>query len=226
MGMPIFGDGRIINQPTKDLYLGSDTEFVHIFDLQAPASKNRMFIGIHVFNPSSTARIEIVGGAADEVGPPHDIVIPPLTFLTFDLMTFGIGARDLSKGIRIDYIRAKLNLAAGVLGSATIDYSGSGQPSDGELVNVNGKVYEFSDDQSKVPANDFRVDIGASADITWTALDVTIDTGLDIVTLTSNYGGVLGNDIPISDGATPTGAVFSGNTAGGSGGVQPTIHIW
>jgi hypothetical protein len=105
------------------------------------------------------------------------------------------------------------------------------------LVDVNGKIYEFSDDNSKDPANDVKVDIGASDDDSWTnfvnavlaneqAILPSIDTGANVVTLTSRYGGAFGDGLVVADGATPTGAVFSGNTAGGTGGVAAIFNIW
>lgn len=240
MGFPIYADGRIIDQPTKDLILGSAVNFVHIYDLASPLAVDRMFVGIHIFNPSAAQRIEIVGGAADASGPPFDIVVPPLTFLTFDLMTFGIGARDGSKDIRIDFLRAKLNNSAGILARSTINYGGSGNPSDGEKLLIHDKIYEFSNDQSKDPSSDVIVAIGGTDDITWTnlrdavnaseqALNALIDTGGNFVTLESNYGGTLGNGIIVADGVPGTGAVISGNLGSvtpGSGGVTPNIHIW
>jgi hypothetical protein len=214
--------------------LGS-TSFVDVFDLTAPIYAGRSFIGMSVHNPSSGSRIVIGFGKAFNTD--QDLVIRPNSTFVLDAMNFGPVTNDQSKGENTTHIRAALDVAQGTPASATIGYGGSGNPTDGMLVNINGKIYEFSDDNSKNPANDVKVDIAASADLTWQnfvnevlaneqALLPTIDTGADTVTVTSRYGGAFGDGLVVADGATPTGAAFSGNTSGGSGGVPAIINIW
>jgi hypothetical protein len=238
--MPIFATGDVIAQPSKTFSVGRSDQYVDVYRLLDPNVENRMFIGIHIFNPSAAQTVQIVG-VPDGISPVKpDISCPPLTFLTFDLMTFGIGARDMTKGERIDFIKAKTTNPVGTFSSATIDYSVSAQPATGERINVAGYIFEFADDLSKDPSSDFIVTIGATADDSWNNMASVINSsinevrasnnpGIDLLTIEANYPGLMGSDIVVADGATPTGATFSGNTgtvAVGAGGVEPTIHIW
>jgi len=225
MGVPLVSDSTI---------LGSATKYVDIFDIsQYPG---RVFHGIMIENPSGVARVEL--GFTDAFGTDKSISIGPQALFTFDQQTFGSGFNDKSIAKEVTRIRAKLSLAVGVLATGTIDYSISGQPVNAMTVEINGTVYEFAGDASADPGR-VRVDIGVDADASYTNLinainafdqsvTASIDTGLDVVTITSNYGGTMGNAIAINDGGVnPTGATFSGATlAGGSGGVTPIIHIW
>jgi hypothetical protein len=238
MGMPILADGAIIGQPTKRLILGRSDVFVDIFDLTQPPVQTRMFVGIHVANNSAASEIQIVGGEAGVTSVHGDIIVPTQSFYTFDKMTFGSGARDFTKDVRVNVLRARLSAAAGVDASATIIYTVPGQPADQDTLTIHDKIYEFSNDESKQPGNNVLVAIGGSADATWTnltnainaneqAVRASIVVGTDTITIESNYGGTLGNGIVVADGTT--GATFSGNlgsVAVGTGGVQPLIHIW
>lgn len=226
MGFPI---------PLNTIYLGSATKFVDIFDLSLPKYSLRAFTGISIRNPSASSSIILAFG--QDFADTPSIIVEPQQYFTFDQLTYGASVFDDSDLVYCTKIRAKLDLAQGVFASATIGYGVSGNPTDQMTVEVNGKIYEFSADASKDPGSHVLVPIGASADLTWTsfrdeinaneqALTASIDTGTDVVTLTSNYGGSSGDGLVIVDGASPTGAVFSGNTAGGSGGVLPTFHIW
>ena len=107
---------------------------------------------------------------------------------------------------------------------------------DGQTVDVGGTIYEFSDDES-VPDGRRYVAIGASEDDSWnnfaaavTSFDQNVrasnNPGANTVTIESNYGGDYGDGYVVADGPTPTGATFSGNLAGGSGGVAVLVHIW
>lgn len=218
----------------SSLLLGVN-KFVDVIDLSLAKYEERIFHGIMIENLSSSFSMSVSLG--ESFSTDEDLVIQPSKGYAFDGLLFGPNEKELSKDQLVTKIRARINGTVGTAASATIDYSGSGNPSDGETVNVNGKVYEFSSDASKTPSNDYLVTIGGTADTSWTnfmnqvnakeqALTVTIDTGTDTVTLTSNYGGAYGDGLVIADGATPTGAIFSGNTAGGSGGVGLICHVW
>lgn len=226
MGVPI--------PSAEGLLLGPD-RFATIFDLTVEAMFARVFIGLSIQNPSTSA--SIILSIAEPFSQQRDIVCPPNQFFTFDNLTFGPGIIDDTTGKRCNAVRAKLSFAQGVDSSATIDYSGSGNPTDGMLIEVDGKVFEFSDDLSKDPVHDALIPLGATADDSWTyacnvinntiqGVTATIDTGTDIVTISSNYGGAFGDGVVIQDGSVPTGATFSGNTTGGSGGVPAIFHIW
>lgn len=228
------GQGIPIATPNA-FRLGSATDYLDVFDLTPSKFQKRSFDGIMIHNPSSGSRIILsLGGASDT---DEDIIVRPQSTVTLEGMMFGPLTVDEVKDKRVTHVRAILDVAQGTPASATIDYSGSGQPSDQETVDINGLTYEFSDDQSKDPANDVLVNIGASADDSWTNLvnaiiandrDITssIDTGTDIVTLTAIRGGTYGNGLTVADGSNPTGATFSGNLTGGVGGVGAIIHIW
>jgi hypothetical protein len=211
--------------------IGSSTKFVDVFDLRDDSY--RTMIGISIFNPGSYDMILSIGKAFSEH---RDIVVPSQQFSTFDNITFGDGASDNASDENLSHIRAKMGTDEGTFATATIDYSGSGQPANGQLVNIGPYVYEFSSDENVNDGNTY-VEIGVSADDSWTnlvnainvkdqAVTASIDTGLDVVTITSNYGGDYGNGYVVADGASPTGAVFSGNLAGGIGGVAAVVHVW
>lgn len=230
---------RAMGQPiasAEGFSLGSNVSFVDIFNLENQSFFARAFTGLSIQNPSASNHIIL------SIGQPFStyrhVVCPPQQFFVLDNLTFGPGIIDDTTGEKATRVRAKLqDVQEGTFATATINYSGSGQPSDQMTVEVNGLIYEFSDDLSKEPGSSVRVPIGVDADATWTnfvaaiianeqALTPSIDTGADIVTLTSNYGGAYGDGLVIQDGATPTGATFSGNTAGGTGGAVPIFHIW
>lgn len=226
MGLPI---------PKDEILLGSDQKYVDIYDLSAQNYSPRAFTGMSVVNPSGVSKIYIAMGG--DFSENKVLIVSPQQFFTIDNLSYGPGIFDDSSGLRVTKIRAKLEISEGVFASATIDYSGSGNPVDGMTFDINGKIYEFSADMSKDPGNNVLVPISGSGDATWTtfmtkvnaseqAVTATIDTGLDIVTITSNYGGAYGDGLVVADGAVPSGAVVSGNLAGGSGGLNPIFHIW
>lgn len=217
--------------------LGLDDVMVDVWDFTksingaAPDKfENRSFIGLSVYNPSETAEIHIaMGDAFENVA---DIIVPPDGYFTFDNMSFGPAIADNTYGVKVTHIRAKMSAQSGTKASATIEYSGN--PSDGETFEIGDKTYEFSADQSAAPGN-IKIDILGSEDLTWAeAVDVinandqavtaSIDTGTNTVTITSNYGGAEGNGYVVVDG--DTGATFSGNLSGGTGGESPIFNIW
>ena len=224
MGIPIVKDSII---------LGSATKWVDIFDISAYS--NRAFIGMMIYNPSATLDLKLA--LTDAFGTDHCITAKPQQLMVFDDLSFGPGFSDIALAKAVSKIRGILSSASGTLASMTITYAAS--PANGKCVKLNGIVYEFSSDQSVAPGR-IKVNIGVSADDTWTnlvtavnatdqSLTLTIDTGTNVVTVTSNYGG--NSLIPTVDGdeggANTTGETFSGaTTSGGSGGVTPTIHIW
>jgi hypothetical protein len=217
------------------LILGS-VEYADIFNLSQAAQNIRTFIGMSIYNPSSVATINVAMGPEFHVG--KNFAVPPTQFITFDYLTYGAQLADETTKLKTTRIRAALDANQGTLSSATIDYSGSGQPTDQQTVQIGSLVYEFSNDASKSPLNNVLVAIGATADDSWTnfrqavedneqGVIPTIDTGLDIVTITNKYGGTYGDGFVVADGASPTGAVFSGNTAGGAGGITGVLFtIW
>jgi len=193
--------------------------------------RDRVFHSIHIYN-SSTSDLHICLG--EEFDEDTDIVCPAKTVLSFDDQTFGPGIYEETHQRRVTRLRAKLSAGIGTLASGTIDYSGSGQPTDGQTVEINGTTYEFNSDSLATSGN-IVVTIGADQDATWTnlankinetdqAIYASIDTGTDTVTIESNYGGTTGNSVVIAD--VDTGATFSGATlTGGTGGYAPIIHV-
>lgn len=227
MGMPIV---------VRDRYLSSASEYAILYDFSDPKYLSRVFQGLSIENTSQTSRI-ILAWVDDITDTPIETLdIGTQQFLTLDLMQFGPGIIDDSEEKRVRYLLAKLDVAQGTQAFGTIDYSGSGNPSDGETITIAGYDIEFSSDGSKSPSADFLVEIQATADLTWSELvsvlnagqrDVilTINTGTDLVTVTALIGGTTGNAIAFADGST--GAVFSGaNLSGGTGGVLPICHVW
>ena len=215
--------------------LGSSTKFVDLFDLVSGNLDRRAFTGFSVENPGAQAVILSFG---PEFSENRSVRVGPTSFMSLDNQTFGTIVLDDTTLERVTRVRAKLEASDdGVFSFATIDYSGSGNPADEQTIEINGKIYEFSNDMSKAPSHDYLVEIGASDDDSYNnllilvnsveqALTATINTGTDLLTLTSNYGGAYGDGLVVVDGSNPTGAAFSGNTSGGSGGVLPVIHIW
>jgi hypothetical protein len=206
--------------------LGSATKFIDIFDLTG----DRVYTGISIQNPSTTARILIAIG--EEFDEEVCIDVPPLGLYAFDNQSFG-GMYDASSGLaRQDKVRAKLDTLVGVLASGTIAYVNN--PSDGQTVVINGRTYEFSSDSS-AQSGRIYVPIGVSANDSFDNLADKIEdndqalsaaASAGTLTLTSNLGGTDGNAITMVNGSL-VGATFSGGTlAGGSGGVTPIIHIW
>jgi hypothetical protein len=238
VNLPKDDSGNVINRamgtPVVEYqkYLSSATKFADIFDLTSTALANRVFCGIAIRNPSATVSILIAIG--DNDASSACIVVPPSTFIAFDNQSFGniFDEVDAAKSIA-KKVRARLDTLTGTLASGTIIYAG--QPTNGQYLEVNGTEYEFTSDASAETGR-VAVTIGASADLTYTALvtainnndfnvTASINTGTDTVTITANIGGTTGNAITIADG--DTGATFSGATlASGAGGVLPQIHIW
>jgi hypothetical protein len=222
MGLPVVCDS---------IYLGSATKYADIFDLSD--YPQRAFTGLHVRNPDAGLSIHIAIG--DNFETDKCLSIPPSSNFILDEQLFG----DTSGHVKF---RAKLSGTSGTLASGTYNYDNTGaptNPADGDTVTINGTVFEFSSDMSAVVGR-VKVDIKATADLTWTELvsvvnaneqsvTLSIDTATNIVTVTSNYGGTTGNAITIvaSAGLTGAGVVVSAATlAGGANGVLPTFHIW
>lgn len=225
MGVPLLSDQK---------KLGVAGKWVDIFDLTLNSNaQNRVFIGLACINPASTAKIYITADG-DDGAEIADFVCQPQGNIAFDNLTFGPGVSDETYGTNTRKIRAMIDTNQGTPASATIQYSGN--PSNGESVMIDGRRYEFCDDQSATPGS-VQVDIKASADLSWSELvlkiqennknvTASINTGTDTVTITSNYGGDTGNGVECADGTPGTGATFSGNLSGGTGGIAPTITIW
>lgn len=226
MGLPIALNQRV---------LSSATDFAILYDFSDEKYVTRVFQGLSVENPSPSSRIMLYA-VDDLMDTPHlffDVGVQQ--FFTVDWLQFGPGITDDSDDFRVRYILARLDVAQGTRASGSIVYTGV-QPNDQETVNINGLIYEFSNDMSKQVSSDFKVVIGADAEESWTnftnRLNLTqryvtasIDTATDTITLTANIGGVEGDAITIAD--VDTGAVFSGATLSGSaGGVFGTFHVW
>lgn len=187
----------------------------------------RVFNGIMVENPSNVSRLQIAIG--DDFANQICIDLLPQGLVTFDGQTFG-AFQDESAAIEMSTkLRAKLSTIEGVLAQADITYSG--QPANGETFVMNGVTYEFASDASVVPGR-IKIDIGASADLTYdnaatvlnqTDPNVYVERLINVLTITSTYGGSDGNAMTLS-GSITNAAITS--FAGGSGGVTPIIHIW
>ncbi len=224
MGLPSLQDAQVLVSATK---------FIDIFDLSSAVHLGRAFTGIAVSNPSPSTTVEVAFGAS--FAATKQIVVGAQQFLVFDDMLFGPETQDESTGVTTVKVRAKLGTLQGVQSTGTIGYAAA-NPTDGMSVVINGVVYEFSGDKSAAVAN-VKVDIAATADLTYTnlvsvvnateqAVTASVNTGTDVFTLTS-VGGGTASLITIADGAVPTGATFSGATlTGWSGGVTPIFHIW
>lgn len=217
MQLPVDATGKHINRamgvPLLSYLksLGSATYPVDLIDLDTDDRKDRVFNGIHVRNPSAAATVYVC--LTDAFGSEVAIACPPQTNLAFDAQSFGPGILDETLGKKITKVRALLSVAVGVLATGTIDYSGSGNPTDGQQFTLNGVTYEFHSDMSVSSDSVVPIAIGASADITWTsardaintqeqAVRASINTGTDILTITSNYGGTTGNAIALVDVST------------------------
>lgn len=234
---PKDADGKIINRAmgapivADNINISQSAKYVDIFNLSSYA--HRVFHGISVFNPSPTFYVQVaIGGEFDTT---KNITVPPNCMLAFDNQSFGSALYDETLAKKCTRVRAKIDGNTGILSSATISYAAT-QPLDQDTVIINGTTYEFSSDKSAAPGN-VKVDIGVSADATFTNLvsvvnandqgvTLTIDTTADIVTVTSNYGGTYGDGTQVAAGVGMAGIVFSGNTTGGAGGVVPVFHIW
>lgn len=215
---------------TPENFKMGTTEFVDLFDLRD--DKDRTYMGISVENPSSASDLILCFGEAFSAR--RQVVVPPQKSITLDNLTFGVGARDNEFDESLTHVRCKLTIAEGTPSTATVDYSGSGNPANGNTISVGSTIYEFSSDDSADPGRVY-VELGATSDDSWTnfinklnstdqAVSGSIDTGLDIVTIDSKYGGDYLDGYAITDGGT--GAVISGNLAGGTGGVSIIGHIW
>lgn len=232
MGLPLL---------ERNLYLGSATYWTPVFNLNQDKYITRAFTGLAVRNPSASSGILLAAVGIDQNGVPElgseysFLEVGVQQYFTLDRLMFGPGVVDESEEFFTRYILAKLTVAQGTNASGTIGYAAT-QPSDGDSFDINGVNYEFSDDGSGTGSQDHIVDIGASADITYTNLvnkinavqyevRASINTGTDTVTLTATAGGTTGNSIALVDNGT--GATLSGATlAGGTGGVLPSFHIW
>ena len=221
MGVPI-----LIN----NVKLGT-TSFVDILNLKN--YNDRVFIGLMISNPSSAANIEIAFG--EEGVNTSSIVCTTASNIVFDNLTFG-GVVDDSTGKHCKVLRARVTIPQGLTSTGSIIYSGN--PTDGQTIQVGTKIYEFSDDRSPKPGH-IRVDIGITEDVSWTnfaaqlndheqALAATLDAATNTVEVQSLYGGdYLETTTPLlfSDGPNPTGVTFV-QLNGGTGGVVPIIHLW
>lgn len=219
LGVPILVDDKILTD-----------QWVNVINLQS-TDANRVYVGLSVENPSASARVEIAFNNAI-TGDVRSISVQPQSSMAFDNLTFGPGVKDDTTGIEADYIRAKLSVASGTRATGAITYAAN--PADGQTVLIGDNVYEFCSDRSVSPGR-IAVDIGASADLSWTALkdavnaneqscEASINTGTNVLTITSKYSGA--SAIVVQDGTT--GATFPGGnvTSGGSGGIAPIFHIW
>ena len=228
MGLPIVAQKTLVD----------DTNFAEIFDLSLAKYATRVFTGIAIRNLSAASTIELSFGGED--ANDISIICGTSEFMVLDDLCFGPAVIDESEGTKVTSVRARLGTTSGTQASGTIDYSGAPDiiPNNEETVEINGLIYEFSNDTSKETTSDVLVAIGVSADATWTNLvnainandyDVraSIVTATNIITITAVVGGADGDAITIADGANPTGAAFSGATLSGSaGGITPVIHIW
>lgn len=225
MGLPIAFD---------DIYLGLSDRWAILFDFTDAGSQARVFTGISVENPSASSVIQLAQVNALMDTPVQFLSVGVQQFFTLDFLQFGPTITDETEQRVCNYILGKLNVAQGTQASGTLSYAAA-NPADGETVTINGIVYQFCDDLSTSNPSYYKVDIGASADASYTNLVnrinltqryvyATIDTGTDIVTLESNWGGTSGNAITLATttSATPSGATLSG----GTGGVLGSYHVW
>ncbi len=227
MGVPI-----VVNPTLVDA-----TNWLNVFDLSGATYRTRCFTGIAIRNPSAASTVEIA--FSDGVAAiTRSIICGTQEFFVLDDLFFGPAALDDTKGYKCKYIKARLGTAQGTAYTATITYTAAGNTLNGKTFNVNGKIYEFSNDGSLADPSgtNILVAMGATADLSWTAAkdainandtDVvaSINTGTDVITITSVGGGAVADAIVTAD--VDTSAVFSAATlGGGSGGVAPVIHIW
>jgi hypothetical protein len=224
MGSPLVVDTAV---------LVSATDFVDIFDFTAESQKNRVFTSMAIRNLSAVSTVEVAFG--EPFANIKNVVCGTQEFMILDQLMFGPSVRDEITGTFTTKIRARINPAQGTPATGTITYVAN--PTDQQRVVINGIIYEFSNDMSISPTlSDFGVQIGATADITWSNLTTVINANdqavrasfaVGVVTITSVAGGAAANAITIADGVPATGAVFSGATlSGAAGGVTPVIHIW
>lgn len=225
MGLPIAFD---------DLYLGLSTRWSILFDLTNDGSPNRVFTGISVENPSASSIIQLAQVQSLMDTPDQFLSIGTQQFFVLDFLQFGPIITDETTQRKCNFILGKLNVAQGTQASGTLSYGGV-QPADGETVTINGIVFEFCDDLSTSNSSYYKVDIGATADLSYTNLVsavnlsqryayATIDTGTNVVTFEANWGGTTGDTVTL---ATTTAAALSGALlSGGAGGVLGSYHIW
>lgn len=216
------------------LALGSTAEYVDLMDLSGYVG--RLFHGISIKNKSTINRVQV--GLGIEGNTDRDIEVEPNVTVFYDAQSFGPFSEDHTKESRVTHIRGiLLDSTSGTAATGDIVYAG--QPADQQTIDVNGKIYEFSDDMSKDPSSDVIVAIGVDEDTSWTnmsnaiaaneqAVTTSINTGTNTLTITSNYGGAYGDGLVVQDGASPTGATFPAGNAlsGGAGGDEVVIHVW
>lgn len=230
---------------TDSIPLGG-ANYVDLFDLSSYG--DRVFIGCSIINPDASNAIYIAMGN-DFCGSANKVLsCPKNTSVTFDSLTFGYGIVDQITGVKAKKVRAILSATTGVLATGTFTYSGSGNPTNGQGVTINGVVYGFYTNTNAPGVSVVPVAIGASAATTWgnllTVLNnrtagnqinginygeqaVVATNGSSILTLTAAYPGAFGQ-VTIADGGTgvtSTGATVAALSSG-SGGTIPTIHIW
>lgn len=228
MGAPIVVD---------DVVLNNATTYADLIDLSGAAYADRVFTGISVENPDDDKTLHISFDDDDHVSNnTKHMVVSPGQVMVIDNLMFGPGVPSEDSGRRTTKIRGKLSSTEGTAYTATITYSGNA--TDGQTFTLNGLTYEFSDDGSLADpsSGNVKVDIKASDDLTWTEVVAvinandpeviaSINTGTDVVTITSVAGGTAADAIALAD--VDTGATFSAATlGGGSSGVTPIVHIW
>jgi hypothetical protein len=236
---PVDSRGNVIRRSMgapkviDSLVLVSATNYVDVFDLSGPAFKNRVFTGMSIKNLSANSNIEVAFG--EDFASVKNVVCGTAEYLVLDDLMFGPSVRDEDTQQETLKVRAKLSVASGNGASGTITYVAN--PANENRVEINGIIYEFSNDASSSPTlSDYLVAIGATADDSWNNLVLKINEvdqairasfAVGTVTITSVAGGAAANAITIADGVSPTGATFSGATLSGAlGGVTPVFHIW
>lgn len=240
MFVPTDANGNVLNRSmgipvASKRFVTSHEHWCDLIDLSDYGA--RVFIGMNIKNTSGLTNVMISFDEEDVGDETENIIVGPQEAHAYDNLTFGPGVNDFSTGTRTRKIRVKLDGSSdsGSLSSATIVYGAN--PSDEQTVKINGNVYEFSADQSVAPGR-IKVDIGADADETYTNLINAIaandgnavgeiDTATSTVTIYCTKGGTDGDGMEVADGdVNPTGATFSGNTTGGSGGISVVVNIW
>jgi hypothetical protein len=216
------------------------------------AQRGRIFCGLSCYNPDSTNTFYIAFGSTFNSNAVF--AVAPGETAAWDNLTFGPSFSDpftSGSNAQCKVIRGLLSGTKGTAGQATINYSGSGNPTDKKCVFINNCVYEFTSNENdsvaaaaalSAGANYQAVAIGASAATTWASFATVFNAfeqgaaavqTTNVITFTSTYAGVAaGTAFALADGdasaANTTVATFNhANLATGAvNGTIPIINIW
>lgn len=226
-------DGAVINRAMaipsliQDVYLGKANQWVDLVEM-SPA--DRIFVGISVINQGATDVYLAIG---DDTANVANIRCIPNGLLVLDEQSFGPGCYDEVLGFNATKIRGMIKSNSGVLATGVLTYTG--QPANGEIVEINGVDYQFETVLGDLTNGNTPVLIGADADASFANLVVAVtdqavtlvqDTMAGTVTVTSNYGGATGNAITTTTTIPVNASWGAAALSGGTIGIAPIIHIW